>query len=253
MPDPQDPARPREGGELVLPPLELPGAARAPDGRELGLRAAAPVPQRGAGVRRPGTQRRLAHARPPEVGHRSAVGSRPGLLRLVRRAAQLRHGARLRTRRAGPDRRVLARDVPPRRQGHPQVPHDLLARAAARGRSAGARARLRPRLPADARRLGLGAQDVQVARERARSVRGDGHVRDRRAALLPVPRGLVRAGRQRLHDHVRRALRGRAGERARQPREPHAVDDRPLPRRDGARGRSRPGAGRRLRRACATR
>ena len=29
LPDPQDPARPRAGGELVLPALQLPGAARA--------------------------------------------------------------------------------------------------------------------------------------------------------------------------------------------------------------------------------
>ena len=176
------------------------------------------------------------------------MGSRPGLLRLVRRAAQLRHRARLRPRRERPDRPLLAGHLPPRRQGHPQVPHDLLAGAAARRRAAGPRARVRPRLPADARRVRGRAQDVQVARQRARPVRGDGDLRHRRAALLPVPRGLVRAGRRRLHDHVRRALRERAGERARKPREPHAVHDRPLPRRRRARDRRRPGADPGLRR-----
>ena len=57
-------------------------------------------------------------------------------------------------------------------------------------------------------------QDVQVARQRARPVRGDGHVRHGRAALLLLPRGLLRPGRQRLDDHVRRALRDRARQRA---------------------------------------
>ena len=68
-------------------------------------------------------------------------------------------------------------------------------------------------------------------------------VRDRRAALLLLPRGLVRPRRRRLHDDVRRALRVRAGQRLRQPREPHARDDRPIPRRRRARRRRRPRAG----------
>ncbi len=41
----------------------------------------------------------------------------------------------------GPDRRVLARDLPPDRQGHPEVPHRLLARAADGGGPRAARAR----------------------------------------------------------------------------------------------------------------
>ena len=49
-------------------------------------------------------------------------------------------------------------------------------------------------------------------------------------------------------DDVRRALRVRARQRVRQPRQPHAEHDRPLPRRRGARRRRRPRAGRRLRR-----
>ena len=49
---------------------------------------------------------------------------------------------------------------------------------------------LRPRLPADGRE-----EDVEVARQRARSLRGDRALRRRRAALLLLPRGLVRPGR----------------------------------------------------------
>ena len=91
--------------------------------------------------------------------------------------------------RRGPDRPLLAGDVPRHRQGHPEVPHGLLAGDAARRRPAAARARLRPRLPARRRR----AQDEQVAGQRARPVRGHGPLRRRRAALLPAARRHVRA------------------------------------------------------------
>ena len=98
---------------------------------------------------------------------------------------------------------------------------------------------LHPRLPADEGRLGRRAQDEQVAGQRAGPVRGDGPLRHRRAALLLLPRGLLRAGRRRVDDHVRRALRDRAGQRARQPRGPHDEHGRPLLRRHGARRSSR--------------
>ena len=150
---------------------------------------------------------------------------------------------------AGRDRRLLARRLPRHRQGHPQVPRGLLAGDAARRRHPAARAPLHPRLPADEGRVGRGAQDVQVAGQRARPVRGHGPVRDRRAPLLLLPRGLLRARRLRLDDHVRRALHVRARQRVRQPRQPHAEHDRPLLRRRGAGRRRRPGAARRLRRA----
>ena len=43
------------------------------------------------------------HARPAALGRAGAVGREPGLLRLVRRAAQLLTRARVRARRRGPD------------------------------------------------------------------------------------------------------------------------------------------------------
>ena len=176
------------------------------------------------------------------------MGPGARLLRLVRRAAQLLHGALLRPRRRGPDGPLLARDLPHPRQGHPQVPRRLLAGDADGRRPPAARARAHPRLPADARRERRGDEDVQVAGQRARPVPGDGRVRHGRAALLLLPRGLVRPGRRRLDDLVRRALRVRARQRLRQPRQPHAGDDRALPRRRRAGGRRRPGAGAGLRR-----
>ena len=127
----------------------------------------------------------------------------------------------------GSDRPVLARDVSPDRQGHPQVPHDLLARDADGGRSSGPRARVRPRLPARLRR----PQDEQVARQRARPVRGHRPVRHRRAALLPDARRVVRRRRRGGDRRGALPLRERARQRVRQPGEPDDRDAAPLPRR----------------------
>ena len=90
-----------------------------------------------------------------------------------------------------------------------------------------------PRLPADGRE-----KDVEVARQRARPVRGDRPLRRRRAALLLLPRGQLRPGRLDLDRGLRGPLRDRARQRLRQPRQPGAGDGRPLPR------RHRPGGGR---------
>ena len=80
-------------------------------------------------------------------------------------------------------------------------------------------------------------------------------LRDRRAALLPAARRHLRRGRLGLDRGLRAPLRDRAGQRARQPRQPHDRDGRALPRRrrcpdvdarPGARGRlRRPGRARR--------
>ena len=61
------------------------------------------------------------------------------------------------------------------------------------------------------------------------------------------------SGRRGLARGLRDPLQHRARQRVRQPREPHAGDDRPLPRRRRARGRAGPGAGRRSSRASRTR
>ena len=104
LPDPRDPPAVGGGGQLVLPALELPGRPRAPLPRAARLRAAAPALQRGALVHHRRAQRRVAVALEAHLGRHRAVGSGARVLRLVRRAAQLLHGARLRARRAGPDR-----------------------------------------------------------------------------------------------------------------------------------------------------
>ena len=58
----------------------------------------------------------------------------PADVRVVRRAAQLRHRAVVRARGRGPDRALLAGDAPRPRQGHPQVPRRHLARPLLRRR-----------------------------------------------------------------------------------------------------------------------
>ena len=90
-----------------------------------------------------------------------------------------------------------------------QVPHGLLAGDADGRRPAAARARLRPRLPADGRR-----EDEQVAGQRARPVRGHRPLRGRRAALLPAARRHLRRGRLGVDRGLRAPLRDRAGQRA---------------------------------------
>ena len=234
LPDPQDRARDRTGGQLVLSAVHLPGAARAPVRRPPGLRHAAEPLQRGARIHQERAARLVSEPPAAQVGRAGAVGSDAGHLRLDRRAPQLLHGALLRAARRGPDRALLARRRSPDRQGHPQVPRGDLAGAADGRRAGGAAPGHHPRLPA-ARR----AQDVQVARQRDRPVSGRGPVRPRRAALLRAPRGELRLGRRRVAGGLRDPLHDGAGERVRQPGEPDARDDRPLPGRRRARRRGR--------------
>ena len=70
----------------------------APVRRARGLRRAAHALQRGALVHPLGAARRAADAPPADLGRAGAVGRRARLLRLVRRAAELLHGALLRAR-----------------------------------------------------------------------------------------------------------------------------------------------------------
>ena len=221
LPDPQDRARDREGGQLVLPAVDLPGAARAPLRRAPRFRGPAQPLQRGALVHQERPARRLAQPRPAQVGRAGPVGRVAGDLRLDRRAAQLLHGAVLRARGRGPDRALLAGGRPPDRQGHPQVPRRDLARDADGRRHRGPGAGGHPRVPAAGR-----AQDVQVARQRDRAVPGRRDVRRRRAALLRPARGQLRRGRRGVARGLRDPLQHRARQRVRQPRQPHAGDDR---------------------------
>ena len=172
--------------------------------------------------------------RAAEVGRAGAVGRVPGHLRLDRRAPQLLHGA-LATRAPGEDLtdKLLAGDVhligKDILKFHAVIWPAMLMAAGHRGAAAGRH----PRLPA-ARR----AQDVEVARQRDRPVPGGRPLRRRRAALLRDARGELRPRRRGLAGGLRDALQHRARQRVRQPRQPHARDDRPLPRRRRAERRA---------------
>ena len=134
LPDPPHPARPRERGELVLPAVRLPGAARGALRRPAGLRVPAAALQRGALVHHRRPQRHQPQPGEAHLGRRGPVGPRARVLRLVRRAAELLHGALLRRRRARPHGGAVAGHAADPRQGHPQVPRRHLAGDAARRR-----------------------------------------------------------------------------------------------------------------------
>ena len=117
-------------GQLVLPAVRVPGAARAPLRGAARLRGPAGALQRGALVH-PGRPQDLSLSRSRlKWGVPVPWDAVAGRLRLDRRAPQLLHGALLRTRGGGPHRPLLAGQPPPDRQGHPEVPRRDLARAA---------------------------------------------------------------------------------------------------------------------------
>jgi methionyl-tRNA synthetase len=92
---------------------------------------------------------------------------------------------------ANPRAALLAGRCPHHRQGHRALPHGLLAGLPDVGRPAVAQARLRPWLPAL-----QGREDVEIARQRRRSLRTRRRLWRRPAALFLPARGLVRPGRQ---------------------------------------------------------
>ena len=158
LPDPPHRADPRAGGQLLLQAVRLPGAARTPLRRARFVRHAGHAPQRGPLVHPLGTPRRPPHAQAPDLGRAGSLGPRARVLRVVRRAAELRLRAVLCARGRRPVRAPVAGELPPDRQGHPALPRRLLARAADGRRDRAARTHLRPRLPADGR-----GEDEQVA------------------------------------------------------------------------------------------
>ena len=75
LPDPRDPARARARGELVLPALRLPGAARSALRGAARLRRPRLPPQRGGRLHQAGARGRLALAADAEVGGARCPGT----------------------------------------------------------------------------------------------------------------------------------------------------------------------------------
>ena len=88
---------------------DVPEAARGPVRPTPRLRRPPRPLQRGPRVHRPGPAGRLADPRQAQLGRPRPLGRQPGLLRLVRRAPQLLHGALLRRPGRGPDRHASGR------------------------------------------------------------------------------------------------------------------------------------------------
>ncbi len=186
--------------------------------RARGLRRAAHALQRGALVHPLGPARRAAHASQADVGRAACRGttSTSSTCGSTRCSTTTRRSPTPRWRGSAP-RELWPASYHLIAQGHPALSHRLLACAADGRRDRAAGARLRPRLSADGRR-----EDEQVAGQRARPLRRDRALRRGRPALLSAARGALRPGRLGLHGLLRAALRERAGQRARQPRQPHA-------------------------------
>src|SRR6267378_942982 len=146
VPRPPDGAHLHQGEELLLQDVEIPGLADQASRGQPGLHPARAVPERGAGLparAAPGPLDQPAESAPP-VGHSPAVRRPVRDVRLVRRADQLRLGARV--PRWGALQGVLAACRAPDRQGHPQAPRRLLADHAQGGRDPALQAPRRPRL-----------------------------------------------------------------------------------------------------------
>ena len=228
----RDARRMGRGGELLLPPLRLPGpAARA-------LRAASDLHRPGDAPQRDRQLRARRAAGPLHQPHHVRLG--PARARrseardvcLDRRPQQLRHGLRL-PRRDGGAVALLAGRRPHHRQGHRALPYGLLAGLPDVGRAAAAEAGLRPRLPVQPRR-----EDVEVGRQRHRPVRAGGCLRRRPAPLLLPARGAVRPGRQLFARGDRQPHQRRPRQRSRQSGAALAVDDRAQLRRRRPRARA---------------
>ncbi|CAA9265680.1 MAG: Methionyl-tRNA synthetase, partial [uncultured Acidimicrobiales bacterium] len=223
-------------GQLVLPALPLLGRARGPARHRATAHRTGGVRRRGAGLRagRPRRHQRVAVTHPGAgVGHPGPRRRRPGGLRVVGRARQLRDRPRLRGRRRR--RRLPAlvgrvgRAHPRHRQGHPALSRDLLAGAAALGGRTAPDCDLRAPVPHRRR-----AQDLEVGGERCRPRGRGGAPRGRRASLVAAGRR-PSGGRRRLHRRPpRRPLRRRPGQRARQPGQSGHRHAAPVPRRAAA-------------------
>ena len=199
------------GGELFLPPVRLSGQAPRPLRERPELRAAEGAPQRGRKLRarRPEGSVDLAHDL--RLGRQGAGRSPAHDVCVGRRAHQLHHRRRL--------SRYRQREIPPLlagrpardRQGHRALPRGVLAGVPDVGRRRRAAPHLLPRLSVQPRR-----EDVEVGRQRHRSVCARQGLRRRSAALFLPARGAVRAGRQLQPRGDRQPHQRRSRQRSRQ-------------------------------------
>ena len=165
-------ARPGQRAELVLPALATSRAAALPARERRAARSSRSRRRNEVLSLVRGGLEDFSVSRPRERAHGWGIpvpdDPSSGRLRLVRRARQLPHVARVRRRRStlshlvGRSRRARARD----RQGDRPLPRRLLARDPALGRGAAADGGLRPRLR-DSRRAS--ALEVERARVSIRS------------------------------------------------------------------------------------
>ena len=199
------------GGELFLQALGLSAEAARPLRARPGFRAAEGAAERGGELRegRPAGPVDLAHHL--RLGHPRARQSQAHHVCLGRCADQLHHGGRLSRHRQRKVQALLAGRPARDRQGHRALPRGLLAGVPDVGRHRGAAPHLLARLPVQPRR-----EDVEVGRQRDRSVHADRRLRRRSVPLFLPARGAVRPGRQLQPRGDRQPHQCRSRQRSRQ-------------------------------------
>ncbi len=165
------------------------------------------------------------------LGRQGAERPRARDVCLGRRPDQLHHRRRL-SRRERSELALLAGGRAHHRQGHHPLPRGVLAGVPDVGRHSRAEAGLCPRLPVQ-----QGREDVEVGRQRRRSLQSRRPVWRRPDALFLPARGAVRTGRQLQPRSHCRAHQCRSRQRSRQSGAALAVDDRKATRRRAARAR----------------
>ncbi len=167
---PDNARRAPEGGDVLLPPREVPAGAARLLRQAPRVRPARVAPQRGRELREVGAQGSVGLAHELHLGHPGAGQPEARHVRVVRRADQLLERGAV----AGRAQEVLVERLGRalRRQGHPALPRRLLAGVPAERRLRAAEDHLRARLP-DLQR----PEDEQVAPQRSRPARDRARLR----------------------------------------------------------------------------
>ena len=219
------------GEELLLQAVRLSGPVAGALREPAGFHRSGFAPQRSHQLREGRAEGSVDLAHDVRLGRQGAERPRARDVCLGRCADQLHHRRRL-SRRERCELALLAGGRAHHRQGHHPLPRGVLAGVPDVGRHSRAEAGLCARLPVQ-----QGREDVEVGRQRRRSLQSRRPVWRRPDALFLPARGAVRAGRQLQPRSHRRAHQCRSRQRSRQSGAALAVDDRQATRRRAARAR----------------
>ena len=187
--------------------------------RRAGFRAAEGAHERGRKLRARRPAGSVAVAHDVRLGHQGARQRQAHHVCVGRRADQLHHRGRLSRHRQRNVQEILAGRSACDRQGHRALSRRVLAGISDVGRDRGAAADFLARLSVQPRR-----ENVEVGRQRDRSVRAGRRLWRRSVALFPAARSAVRPGRQLQPRGHRQPHQCRSRQRSRQSGAALAVD-----------------------------